>query len=147
MPLRSARQLSLAILTLSFTIFWVLNLFVHNSVGVDYDQVVNTRVIVRHYRIRWPGDGSFQAGLIQHHYLDDSIALEGLDLAQGLFEPKLRRPPQSVWNRLGFWWIADEYWHIRQQSWTSEYWAGIPAWLPVVLFGSAWWVLNKKASP
>ncbi len=131
-------------LTCLFALLWFLNLFVHNSIGVDREQVIAGQVVTRHYRLRWPGNGSVQVGMMQHRYPEYSEPLVPYDLAQGLLEPPLKGNPQSLWNRAGVWQISETYWHQELQSWSSEFWWGIPAWMPVLLASLGWWRVQSK---
>ncbi len=125
-------------LTFFFALLWFLNLFVHNSIGLDRERVIDGQVVTRHYRLRWPGNGSVQLGMMQHRYPNYIEPLVPVDLAQGLLEPRLLGNPTSIWNRIGIWRISETYWHQELQSWSSEFWWGIPAWVPILLAGWGW---------
>ena len=59
-----------------------------------------------------------------------------------------RRPPRSVWNRLGFWLIHEEFppsaLPVRTPEKASAAWVGVPSVLPVLAAGLGPWLVWRR---
>lgn len=106
--------------------------FTYTAVGIDSDRGTPDEIIHSFYHISWPGDGSFRVGTGKTHYSYDEEDIDVIDLAGRFFAPPRTESPNSIWNRLGFWRIHHEVFGADVRT-ESEYWIGIPSWLPAVI--------------
>jgi hypothetical protein len=136
--------------SLTFMVMWMTSYTHYTSVGVDSDRVVGDSVVQTHYRLRWPGNGSFFMGYDQ--YLKPaSEPLELFDPGAALFQEPRRPAPQSWWNEVGFWSLsrrnplAQVLPGVSVVPWSS--WLGIPSWVPVLLTAvlpAVWWRRRRQ---
>ncbi len=118
---------------------WLTSYSFYTSLGIDMDEVEGAQVRYTYLRVRWPGDGSFRLGRGCVYRPLASAPVEPFDLGGAFFKSPRRAEPQSVWNRVGFWWVDETAGKgSTQPPWA--YWIGIPSWLPPLLTGlvAAW---------
>ncbi len=97
----------LLVLLLVLLAAWPLT-YRYTSFGLDLDTVEGSVVDSRLVRLRWPGDGSVLVGWIDEHRPATSSEHGGTDLGGDFLRPARPMQPQSLWNRLGFWWVDTE---------------------------------------
>lgn len=108
---------------------WPLT-FRYTSVGVDTERAEADTVRQRFWRVRWPGDGSVMVGWIDEHRRPEEHALEAVDLGGVFLRPPKPLPPQSLWNRLGFWWVT------AMRGADAVFLVGVPHWLLMGIAGA-----------
>ncbi len=131
------------LLSLTFLILWLFSYGFYTSLGVDMDRADGPYVTSTYYRIRWPGNGSFWIGGGAFRRSYSKKPLEPFDLGGSFLQAPRRPPPQSVWNRLGFWQVRT----VGDGAW--QFWIGVPSWCPVLLTGVLpvqWWKRKKRHS-
>lgn len=107
---------------------WLLGCVRYTSLGVDTAWLDEGVSHTRYYRVRWPGDGSLWIGGGSFIQPPGQEPVERFDLAAAWLQPSRPPAPQSIWNRLGFWWVRCP----------DEGWLGVPGWLlPIGLSGFA----------
>jgi hypothetical protein len=109
-------------------ITWPLT-FRYTSVGIDTEHADGATVRERFWRVRWPGDGSVMVGWVDQHRSPDKHALEPFDLGGTFLQPSKAIPPESIWNRLGFWYVH------RLKGRDGAWLVGVPHWGLIVLSG------------
>lgn len=113
---------------------WLLGCFRYTAVGVDIERERAGIVLATHYRVRWPGDGSLWVGAERLVRPAGHSPVQPLDLAAAWFLRPRPREPQSIWNRLGFWWVQRP----------AERWLGLPGWLlPLGVGALARWLRGR----
>ncbi len=135
------------LLSLTFLIMWPFSYGFYTSFGVDTDRADGAYVMSAYYRIRWPGNGSVWIGGGAFRHPFEGKPLEPFDLGGSFFLAPRRPPPQSIWNRMGFWLlpiVSDDRPNGKTQSTANQwqFWIGVPSWLPVFLTGVLpveWW--------
>ncbi len=128
-------QLISLVVSLTILASWGIGLWRYTSFGIDHDQVDGVAMRTRYVRIRWPGDGSLWLGGGSFHSPLTAHPREPFDLGAVFLLPPRRPEPQSVWNRLGLWWINT---HSTTDG-VAECWLGIPAWSPAILTSMPLW--------
>ena len=121
---------------LGATLMWFTSYTHYTSIGIDADTKQNGLIAHHYYRARWPGNGSIWfGGGISQRASDPAHPYEPFDLAATFLYPDPQKPKaHSLWNRLGFW---REY----HSSPDIQYWLGIPAFIPIMLFsGLLFWI-------
>ena len=136
---------------LAFLVMWPFSYGFYTSFGLDTDSVHEGSPVRTHYRLRWPGDGSFWVGA-ESAWLPASEPLDAFDLGGTFFQAPRPRRPRSSWNERGFWLFRGQ--HPKPSApppsatyaWSS--WVGVPSGLPVLLVG-LWpvgvWVRGRRA--
>jgi hypothetical protein len=136
----------LACVTCVFAVMWLCSYSYYTSLGIDLEQARGPRILCTFYRLRWPGDGSLRVGTVVMTRPGAVRLVDPFDLGGAFFQPARRETPRSLWNRLGFWWIAE----TREQAGeppTQEFWVGLPSWLPSVVGGAATlWMARESRS-
>jgi len=119
----------------------------YTSVGLDTDRRAAPANLEAHVRLRWPGNGAFLVGA-DHYRLPPERPLTLVDPGAALFEAPRRPPPRSVWNRLGFWLIHEEFppteLPVRTPEKAAAAWVGVPSVLPVLAAGLWPWLLRRR---
>ncbi len=128
--------------SLAFLVMWPFGYRLYTSFGIDADRVDDAFVTQTHYRLRWPGDGSFMVGANEFRH-PKSKPLERFDLGGAFFRAPRKPTPQSGWNRMGFWLIRKGH-QDKAEPWSL--WLGVPSWLPPLLTGllPAWWWMRRR---
>ena len=132
----------LALITCGLVVMWLGSYSTYTSVGIDFEQAQGARVLCTFYRLRWPGDGSFRVGIFIATRPTAERPVEPFDLGGRFFQPARKSVPQSLWNRLGFWWIDE-----AKEPPTGESWVGIPSWLPPLLSGASMIRIRRRQQP
>ncbi|WNG44364.1 hypothetical protein F0U60_09765 [Archangium minus] len=133
---------------------WATSYGFYTSVGIDTDRRAEPTAIEAHVRVRWPGNGAFLVGADQFRLPPDQ-PLDVLDLGAAFFREPRRPAPRSVWNRMGFWLIHEEFpptqLPVRSPERAVATWLGVPSWLPVLLTGIwpflAWRRERRRKTP
>ena len=135
------KKLLLSLLFLGFigtATLWATSYTHYTSLGIDHDQHLNNdasdsngkSILHSYYRVRWPGNGSIWFGGGQSKRpIDSPKPFEAFDLAATFLYPSPELPAiESAYNKAGFW--------LKTMDKPSkQFWIGVPAWLPVVIFG------------
>ena len=136
---------------LAFLGMWLTSDTRYTSLGVDADRRVGDWVVQTHYRIRWPGNGSFFMGYDQY-LRPGTHPLEPFNLGGAFFQEPRRPTPQSRWNEVGFWSLSrrNPLAEVPRQAPVEpwSFWWGVPAWMPLLLASvlpGAWWVRRRRA--
>lgn len=115
----------------------------YTSYGVDLEADEGDVVRCTYYRVRWPGNGGIWLGGGAHQRRPQQKPFQSFDPAASAFHPLrgYRIPePTNVWNRLGFWWIAEPATDPSNRASRPRllwgFWVGVPSWLPVLLVGA-----------
>ncbi len=139
------------LLSLTFLVMWLFSYEFYTSLGIDMDRTDGSYVMSTNYRIRWPGNGSFWIGTYAYRHPPEGKPLEPFDLGGRFFQAPRRPPPQSFWNRIGFWSIRsipdDSTGKTESAINQWQRWIGVPSWLPVLLTGALpvhWWILHQQ---
>lgn len=141
-------------LATGFTFMWIAGLFTCTKVGLDHNERFADRPgeeLTTYYRFSWPGNGSF--------YLQKIALWHPAGKREGSWDPggmffhaRLRPARKSFWNKCGFWYAGDvtddELTTMRFPEAVESWHAGVPAWLPAMVFG-IWplgrlWAARKK---
>ena len=127
----------LAIVSLVLFSLGCLGYRYYTTLGIDQETVENQQVLYRYYRFWWPGNGALLIGYGESwQVFNPGKQYDCFDLAGTLLRtPYKNIPMQSIWNRLGFWWIATET--------PKQRWLGVPSLLPAVCLALVWWKLRK----
>jgi len=136
--MKSVLTALLSLAALGFLLFGLTSYHYYSTIGIDNERIQGDQVDYRYYRFWWPGNGALLVGF------GETIKPYNPKVQYDLFDPAgtLLRSPykplevQSLWNRLGFWWINN--------SNPRQFWVGVPALLPAFLLCSAWWRLRKR---
>ncbi len=117
-----------------FVSMWFSSYSYYNSWGLDADTWGEHGIVSAHYRIRWPGEGSFWVGWASREYPARDRTPAWPDLGGVFFGPPEIPGTRSPWNRYGFWWIDYTWEHLRSPVLfrRREFWLGVPAWLPAL---------------
>ncbi len=129
-------------------VLWVVGCWRYTSVGFEFEAITDEGVMREDmYRVRWPGDGSVMVGGGTFHRPADAKVLEPFDLGAVFFRAPQPREPQSGWNRHGFWRVRTELpgAEVPALSRQSEFWWGVPGWLPGALVLGLMWLLGRQA--
>ena len=138
----------LAIILLFLSLMWLQSYSFYNSVGLDLSYPSESGFITTHYRIRWPGNGSFWMGRIAREYIPNSNSKMELELGGAIFQSPSGPEIKTIWQWLGFWWIekreaGSDFAESSGLLNTWENWLGIPSWL-LPVSGSMWWISKYK---
>lgn len=132
-------SISLASVALVFLVMALSSYTHYSTIGLDNEQVQGSQVQYRYYRLWWPGNGALLIGWGESlQAYDPKKKYDLLDPAATFFRAPHKQPPiQSIWNRLGFWWV--------NQPNPRQVWLGVPALLPALLLVVMGWYLHKQA--
>jgi len=98
---RWARRLPVLVLLL-LLLLWPLT-HRYTSIGIDTETQQGESVEGRHYRLRWPGDGSVMVGWIDEHRSAGEGPAVAVDVGALVLQPPRPMTARSTWNDLGFW--------------------------------------------
>jgi hypothetical protein len=133
-------QILLVLLTLAILLMWGLSYHLYTSVGIDLEEAEGTAVRRTCFRVRWPGNGGIWFGAEAYPRPLHLKRIEAFDPACSAWRTPQHLPePESLWNRLGFWWMMSPETDpsnplpLPRLEWGI--WCGVPAWLPAILTG------------
>jgi hypothetical protein len=132
------------LVALGFLVMWPLSYRYYTSFGVDMERVEGEHIVQTHYRIRWPGDGSFLMGRDAFRRPGPG-PVDRFDLGGAFFLDPRRPPQRSFWNRWGFRFIRPE--DARPGVTSAEpLWIGVPGWVPALLAGllPLRWMIRRR---
>jgi len=128
--MRKLTRYCLILTLLALIPLWLSSYHLRSAIGFEQEQRQGEQVHYHYYRIAWPGNGSLLIGhgisTVPYH---PEQTYDAFDIAASFFKPpRPQWPAQSLWNRLGFW-------YVNEPAPVNQYWLGVPSWLPVVLVG------------
>jgi hypothetical protein len=135
------------LVALGFLVMWPLGHRYYTSVGFDVERAEGEVIVQTHYRIRWPGDGSFLMGRDAFRRPGPG-PVDRFDLGGAFFKAPRIPPQRSPWNRWGFWFIRLED-AVPSVTSAEPLWLGVPGWLPALLAGllPLRWVVRRRTLP
>jgi hypothetical protein len=149
---RVARWFRLGLAVAGYAFLWMWLSGLYTSVGWDTEKAVDGRVLRSYYRIRWPGNGDLWVGGGAYYRPPGAGPVKPFDLASTSFAPPKHVPrPESVWNRLGWWWLSNPQRDPCDEDGPPRlvwgWWVAVPGWLPTALIG-VWlaWGFHQRRS-